>query len=125
MKLTNNARRRLGIPGRTAIILNPNQTIEISKLQYDEMQKNRTTSHWLKAGVLSVDKSSKPVKVEVNVQPEAEPEAEPDAPEGVSEEGVRLNHLGGGWYEVYVSGFKVTTHNVRKKVAEEMAAEYK
>lgn len=126
MKLTNNARRRLGIPGRTAIILNPKQTVEISEMQYDEMKRNRTVSHWLSAGVLTVGESSKPVKVAVDKQPEDKPKTKPkpDAPEGVSQEGVQLNHLGGGWYEVYVNGFKVTTHNVRKKVAEEIAAEY-
>jgi len=46
-------------------------------------------------------------------------------PDGVTGEGIEVHHKGGGWYEVYVNGFKVTDTNVRKDEANDVAAEYK
>jgi len=45
-------------------------------------------------------------------------------PEGITGQGTEVHHLGGGWYEVYVNGFKVTDRNVRKDEAKTIAEEY-
>ena len=121
MKLTNNARRRLGIPGRSAIILTPNQSIEITKARLDEMKQNRTVANWFQSGILTVDDVHK-VEVETKPKPEVETKPKPEAP--AEDQGVEVRHVGGGWFEVWVNGFQVTDTNVRKAKAREIAAEY-
>jgi len=133
MKLTNNARRRLGIPGRPAIILEPDQTVEITESQLGVIKANKTVERWLHSGILTV---GEPVhKVEVEKPPKViqrastgikdrDPRKTEPLPEGVTGEGTELQHVGGGWYQVYVNGFKVTDKNVRKDEAESLSTEY-
>jgi hypothetical protein len=139
MKLINKGARRLGIPGRPAIILDPGRAVSITEAQLEFIRKNRTSGRWLESGVLEVSGNSKPVKVEVEVTPPIPPKRHPvqqnkpvkaderevvELPEDVTGEGTETHHAGGGWYEVYVNGFKVTDRKVRKDEAASIAAEY-
>lgn len=135
--LKNNGKRRLGIAGRPAIILAPGEFVPVDKTQIKEMKKNRTVSRWIKTGLLELcdecDIKSEPAKV---VTPKRgsghrhgrgmkNDERETVVlPKGVTGKGAELHHKGGGWYEVYVNGFKVTDTNVRKNEAEAIATEY-
>ena len=140
--LCNSGARRLGIPGRPAIVLAPGDTVPVTDDQLAEMDRNRTVSRWIERGVLTVRDSnanepSKPA-IPVNSAPaprhrarrpsvggRADKREELVLPDGVTGEGIEVHHKGGGWYEVYVNGFKVTDTNVRKDEAQEVAAEYK
>ena len=135
MKLTNAGGRRLGVPGRPALILDPNQTVDVDASQMDEFRRNRTVCRWLESGILVLsDGAGKtaPVPVyvtpkptrPVGVKPNRDVREEVVLPKGITGEGVERNHLGGGWWEVYVNGFKVTDRNVRKDEAQSIAAEY-
>lgn len=135
--LRNNGKRRLGIPGRPAIILAPGEFVPVDDNQIKDMHKNRTIVRWLKRDVLElIDESdikdpprkkaaaqqrslkSRPVSGRVDKR---DPVVLPD---GITGTGVELHHKGGGWYEVYVNGFVVTDKNVRKDEAEQIATEY-
>ncbi len=138
-KLTNKGARRLGVPGRPAIILDPAQSVSITDAQLQDIRKNRTVARWLESGVLVL--GDQPVKVEVDVKqlksaaPKKRPVQQPrpisqdkrevvDLPDGVTGDGVEKHHAGGGWWDVYVNGFKVTDRKVRKDEAGSIAAEY-
>ena len=137
--LRNNGSRRLGIPGRPAIILAPGDTAPVTAAQLADMERNRTVSRWLERGVLTVRDSdandlepAPPVRsapprqrVRPRVGGRTDVREELVLPDGVTGEGVEIHHNGGGWYEVYVNGFKVTDTNVRKDEAEDVAKEYK
>lgn len=138
--IKNNGTRRLGIPGRPAIILAPGDTAPVTDAQAADMERNRTVSRWLERGVLTVrDSNAKepippvpPVRsapprqrVRPRVGGRSDTREELVLPDGVTGEGIEVHHKGGGWYEVYVNGFKVTDTNVRKDEAHEVAAEYK
>jgi hypothetical protein len=133
--LTNKGARRLGVPGRPAIVLDPGQGVSITNEQLDEIRQNRTNARWLKSGVLEI--SDEPARVEIDVKPPASKKhpqktkrPRPDKreavelPDGVTGDGVEQYHAGGGWWEVYVNGFKVTDRKVRKDEAGSIAAEY-
>lgn len=135
--LTNTGRRRLGIPGRPALILNPNQGEPVTDEQIETFCKNRTVVRWLDSGVLKLTDGTEEVEVEhVKVAPKPQrrsglrKQLKRDArtpvklPEGVEGEGVEKHHAGGGWWNVYVNGFQVTDRKVRKDEAESIAAEY-
>jgi len=133
MKLKNAGRRRLGVPGRPALILDPNQTAEVSLAQIDDFRRNRTVARWLEAGVLVLSDSDGVVEVPrpvpktkpgVRTRQHHDQREEVVLPEGITGQGVERNHLGGGWWEVYVNGFKVTDRNVRKEEAQSIADEY-
>jgi hypothetical protein len=135
----NNGARRLGIPGRPAIILAPGGSAPVTDDQLEDMGRNRTVSRWIERGVLSLvdsnDKEPAPgplvksapprQRVRPSVGGRLDKRVELVLPEGVTGEGIEVHHKGGGWYEVYVNGFKVTDTNVRKDEAQEVAAEYK
>ena len=105
------------------------------------MGDNKTVARWLASGVLTTQDSDAKTDTAAPVKPL--PPAEPRQrvrprvgdrtdkreelvlPDGVTGEGVEVHHRGGGWYEVYVNGFKVTDTNVRKDEAQDIAAEYK
>jgi hypothetical protein len=137
--LKNNGARRLGIPGRPAIILAPGDTVPVTDAQLADMDRNRTVSRWLERGVLAVRDSNAnepdpapPVRsapprprVRPRVGGRTDVREELVLPDGVTGEGIEVHHNGGGWYQVYVNGFKVTDSNVRKDEAHEIAAEYK
>ena len=138
--IRNSGSRRLGIPGRPAIILAPGDTVPVTDAQLADMDRNRTVSRWLERGVLTVrdgnakelDKPALPVRsapprqrVWPSVGGRADKREELVLPDGVTGEGIEVHHKGGGWYEVYVNGFKVTDTNVRKDEAQDVAAEYK
>jgi len=135
-QLINKGRRRLGVPGRPAIILDPNQSVVIDDRQADEIQKNRTCARWLQVGVLVLTESDgvviQPEKVvrqpivrkRQRVVAKRDEREEVVLPESVTGEGVEIHHLGGGWYEVWVNGFKVTDKNIRKDTAQAIAGEY-
>jgi len=137
--LRNNGTRRLGIPGRPAIILAPGDTVPVTDAQIAEMGRNRTVSRWLERKVLVVRdgnandpdpvppvRSATPrQRVRPRVGGRTDVREELVLPEGVTGEGIEVHHNGGGWYEVYVNGFKVTDSNVRKDEAQDIAAEYK
>jgi len=117
MTLTNNGKRRLGISGSPAVILEPGKSVQVTPATLKIMGQNRTVIKWLERGVLSVkDDDGKAAEV-------PEPTAEA-LPEGLTGEGVETHKLGGGWYEVFVNGFKVTDKSVREDEAEAIAAEY-
>jgi len=138
-QLTNMGTRRLGIAGRHALILNPRESAQVTDAQVTEMKKNRTTARWLEAGVLVLTGDDGNIEVHVPIQrqkrspaiavrkiPRVDRDKREEAvlPEGVEGEGVEHHHAGGGWWDVYVNGFKVTDRKVRKDEAESIAAEY-
>ena len=131
--LINKGRRRLGIPGRPAIILDPNQSVEINEARQDDLTRNRTVARWLETGTLVITDDGNPQKPTPIVTPrrqavtareKRDQREEIVLPEGITGQGTEVHHLGGGWYEVYVNGFKVTDRNVRKDEAKTIAAEY-
>ncbi len=136
--IKNNGRRRLGIPGRPAIILEVGKTAAVNGEQLTEMKRNRTFEHWVQTGVISVnDQQSKDKSEPQAFAPKPEPPLQPPPtrvdydkrieeplPDGVTGSGTELHDVGGGWWSVYVNGFKVTDKNVRKKKAEQIAKEY-
>ena len=142
LKLTNTGRRRLGILGRPALIIEAGQSVPITEQRLEEIKSNRTSARWLERGILTVSDGNEPVKVEVDVKPtppvtrkeripqplpqdrERDKREEVELPEGVEGTGTELHHAGGGWWEVYVNGFKVTDRKVRKDEAESIAEEY-
>ena len=140
MQIINKAKRRLGIPGRRALLLDPGQSELISEKQLEEMKKNRTVARWIQSGVLLISEDGSPaqgkivnakqqqVKVypgerKVPVHPRDTNPA-PNLPDGIKGKGAEFNHLGGGWWEVYINGFKVTDKNVRRQEADSIAADY-
>jgi len=137
-KLTNNGSRRLGVPGRPALILSPSESALIDDDQLRIMQQNRTVSRWLESGVLSLTKpgaddkyieqpARKPSRAKRNPVKRHQRKDErkvQELPEGLTGDGIEYNHLGGGWWQVFVNGFKVTDRNVRKAEAETIATEY-
>jgi len=137
MKLTNKGARRLGVPGRPAIILDPGKSVTLDEKQLAHVRKNRTIGRWLDMGVLELSDGAEPAKVEVTkpVPSKKQPVQQPkpivaddreviNLPGDVTGEGTETHHAGGGWYEVYVNGFKVTDRKVRKDEAASIAAEY-
>ena len=137
--LRNSGSRRLGIPGRPAIILAPGDAVPVTESQLAEIKRNRTVTRWMERGVLTVrDSDAKEPELAKTVQSapprqrvrprvggRQDKREELVLPDGVSAEGIVVHHKGGGWYEVYVNGFKVTDSNVRKDEAHDVAAEYK
>jgi len=137
--LRNSGSRRLGIPGRPAIILAPGDSVPVTAAQLADMERNRTVSRWLERGVLTtrdsdatdpaparIVRSAPPrQRVRPRVGGRTDKREELVLPDGVTGEGIEVHHKGGGWYEVYVNGFKVTDTNVRKDEANDVAAEYK
>jgi hypothetical protein len=130
--IRNNTARSLGIPGARADVLPPKSTLDVSDGRYDEMVSNKMVAQWFKRGMLSVDGEA-PGDPPKQTKPASGPkqrklsrERRPDPlPDGVEEKGIFTHHTGGGYYDVYVNGIKVTTEKVRgKKNAEEIAAEY-
>jgi len=131
--ITNKGRRRLGVPGRPALILDPGQSASVDSQQLESFRRNRTVSRWLEAGVLvlsdevgvvEVPKPQPKVRPGIRVAVERDKRVEEVLPEGVTGQGVEISQSGGGWYQVYVNGFKVTDRNVRKDEAESISAEY-
>ena len=135
-KLTNKGARRLGIPGRPALILNAGESASINDQQLKTIRKNKTVRRWLEAGVLIVEKTDdkKPVDKTIFVPKEEskrttgmkrkDERKEVVLPDGVTGDGIERHHVGGGWWQVFVNGFLVTTRNVRKDESITIAAEY-
>jgi hypothetical protein len=135
-KLTNKGSRRLGIPGRPALILDPNQSAHIDAAQLEVIRQNKTVSRWLEKGVLVLTDDEgntvKPPKLDPRLIPKTgikhhrkrDERKEVVLPKGVEGKGTELHHLGGGWYQIYVNGFQVTDRNVRKDEAKTIAGEY-
>ena len=135
-KLTNKGTRRLGIPGRPALILDPNQSAHIHDAQLETMQRNKTVSRWLEKGVLVLTdddgKTAEPPKQDRRLIPKTgirrrgrkDDRKEVALPKGIEGKGVERHHVGGGWWQVYVNGFQVTDRNVRKDEAATISAEY-
>jgi hypothetical protein len=138
--LINKGRRRLGISGRPAIILNAEESVKIDDDQLAEISKNRTVARWIDTGVLAVlseDELDDQAKIKSKPTPPQKPrpvrraraikkddrKVEP-LPDGVTGEGFEIHHSGGGWYQVYVNGFRVTDRAVRKDEAEAMSSDY-
>jgi hypothetical protein len=131
--ITNTGRRRLGLPGRPALILDAGQSAEITDKQLQEMMKNRTSARWFGSGLLAVDGKQLESKPEAGI--ESKPKSKPalssfviptpeGLPEGLTGQDIELYHKGGGWWRVYVNGFEVTDGNVRKAEAKQIAAEF-
>jgi hypothetical protein len=135
-RIVNKGRRRLGIPGRPAIILGPGESLELTPDQLGTVYQNKTAQRWIEYGVLEIVDSDKApakpktVKPKKRILPAEARRVVPDEskpeppPEGVEGEGVEMIHKGGGWWQVYVNGFQVTDRNVRKDEAEAIASEY-
>lgn len=145
-KVTNNAGRRIGLPIRQAFTLDPGETREVTDGQLSEMESNKTTSRWMDSGVLTVDSEQPrpPKKAKASpgddpppealtkpekggkTQTKAEEEPAEELPEGITGEGIEYEQYPGGWYHLWVNGFRVTQDNkVRKAEAEHMAKEYR
>ena len=127
-KLINQARRRLGVPGHPAIVLSPGESVPVTEKQIAGLQRNKIVSRWLDVGTLALtDHDGNELKLK-SESPAPKPKKavpiEAVIPDGLTGEGAELHHLGGGWYQVYVNGFKVTDSNVRKDRGQELAAEY-
>jgi hypothetical protein len=133
-RIRNTARRRLGIAGRPAIILAPNESEEITDERLEKIQQNKTVAKWFDAGVLEIIdgeeapapkriKPQKPTVIPAVKGRKPDERKEEPLPEGLTGEGVELQR-NGGWFQVYVNGFKVTDRNVRKDEAERIASEY-
>ncbi len=132
--LTNDGKRRLGISGRPAIILAPGESSPpLNDAQIEVIKRNKTVARWLSNGILRLRDEGEEVTVpekEVVPKKRVRPHGRRDdrerqvLPEGLTGKGTEVHHSGGGWYEVYVNGFKVTDSNVRKDEATEIAAEY-
>lgn len=130
-KLINQGRRRLGVPGSPAIVLAPGEAVPVTATQIAGFQRNRTVARWLEVGTLAlisedgaVEKPKAKPKAKTGIKPATSAPVEVALPDGLTGEGVERNHLGGGWWEVYVNGFKVTDQNVRKDESLAIAAEY-
>jgi hypothetical protein len=134
-RIVNKGRRRLGIPGRPAIILGPNEAAEVEDSAYKALLNNKTVARWFEYGVLVIEKTERPnhdklvtprsKRVEpLRTRRTEDKRTEEPVPEGVSETGIVIHHAGGGWYQVYVNGFKVTDRNVRKDEAESIVKDY-
>lgn len=131
--LVNNGKRRLGVPGRPAIILDGGASVPITDAQVKDLKRNRTVSRWLNRGVLKIREDDGR-----EIKPDSKPAPGPHVrrpvdrgkrekqvlPEGVTGKGFEIHEKGGGWYDVYVNGFKVTDRSVRKAEAEGMAKDY-
>ena len=133
--LRNNGKRRLGVPGRPAIILAPGESQPITDEQLKEIKRNRTVVRWLDRGVLQVLKAGDVVKTPPGVKKATPKPGRRRAvdrgkrekqvlPEGVTGDGVEIHSKGGGWYELWVHGFKVTDRSVRKDEVEAMVKDY-
>ena len=131
--LVSKAARRLGIPGRPALIISPGERVPVGKKQIESMQRNSTVSRWLQHGLLViVDSDGKELEPPKRVRPPStgltrskdDKRTETPLPEGLTGEGAEMLHTGSGWWQVYVNGFQVTTKKVRKEEAESIAAEY-
>jgi hypothetical protein len=137
-RLVNKGQRRLGIPGRPdSIVLAPNMSVELDDIKLKDIASNKTVSRWLETGVLQItDEEGEPQKPPVAPKRKPAPTGikrsskqtdvrkEEPLPDGLTGEGVEQNHVGGGWWQVYVNGIKVTDRNVRKDEADEIAKEY-
>ena len=130
-KLINNGRRRLGVLGSPALVLSPGESAPVTDKQIAGFQRNKTVLRWLEVGTLNVIDDDGNVetpkltpKTKAALKPNQDIRTEATLPDGLTGEGVERHHLGGGWYQVYVSGFKVTDSNVRKDEAKSIAAEY-
>jgi hypothetical protein len=138
--LVNKGRRRLGISGRPALILNADEAVKIGDDQLAEISKNRTVARWLESGVLCVmseqeydaqnhaktvvPKQERPRPARRTRPPKKDDRKVEPLPDGVTGEGFEIHHSGGGWYQVFVNGFKVTDRNVRKDEAVAMEDDY-
>lgn len=129
--VTNNGRRRIGVPVRQAFVLAVGETREITDKELAELESNNTAVRWIASGILSVRKGKASAKkaVEPDAPTKEEPEESPsdnlqDLPEGLTGEGIEYEVFGGGWCHLWVNGFRVTDKKVRKSEAEEMAADY-
>jgi len=124
--LTNTGRRRLGLPGRPAIVLDPGQTVEISDGQLKAIMANSTSARWVNSGVLSLNGNGGVDTSGANtVDASFAAATKLDIPEKLTGSGVELYDRGGGWWDIYVNGFKVLDKSVRRAKAEELAEEYR
>jgi hypothetical protein len=132
--LTNSGTRRLGVPGRPALIIDAGQGISVTDEQLEVIKKSSTAARWLESGVLTLsDKSVEAEHTLKKVAPQPKSKRKPvdrdkreevKLPEGITGDGVEKYHAGGGWWKVYVNGFEVTDRTVRKDEAASIAAEY-
>lgn len=133
--LRNNGKRRLGVPGRPAVILAPGEFRPITNEQLKEIKRNRTVARWLDRGVLQIVEEDDVVKASPEVKKRTAKPGRRRAvdrgkreklvlPEGVTGKGIEIHKKRGGWYELYVNGFKVSDSNLRKNAVEEMAKDY-
>lgn len=120
IKLKNNVKRALGIPcAHGFIVVQAGEVVEIGKDDLVAIKKNKTASGWLHAGLIST--GDEVVKEEPNI-PDNDKNPEPDPPKPTGEP--VIDHVGGGWYTVSVSGIEVSQGKLRKADAEALAAQY-
>lgn len=124
-KLMNTGRRPLGLSGSPSVVLRANVPVEVSDQQFEQFMANRTVSRWINSGLISVDGEKAAVDVPKPTEKVATKERpEPEIPDGLTGKGPEKHHLGGGWYEGYVNGVKVTDRNMRKAEIESVLSEY-
>lgn len=116
--ITNKAQRRLGLPGRPALILNPGESKEITDQDFELITSNRTAARWIERGIIDVGGKVKETK------PQEQTREKEVIPEGLTGKGFEILNEGGGWYSAWVNGFKVTDKKVRKADAEALEADY-
>ncbi|MGH8034021.1 MAG: hypothetical protein ACREO9_02260 [Lysobacterales bacterium] len=102
------------------------ETLNISPAQYFAMCESKIACRWVETGVLLVTDAPQPWKQPELKRPAVEDQVNANQlPAELTGEGVEQFHTGGGWWDVYVNGFKVTIEKVRKAEAQQIAEEYK
>lgn len=121
MKLTNNASRALGVPGaHGSYIVKPKDSINITQMDLEALERNKTASGWLHTGLISIDGKGT-VKESPAKEKPPEPQEPKVEPSGSDPEVVEQSK---GWYKVFVGGIEVSQGNMRKADAEALAAQY-
>ena len=116
--VTNNAKRRLGLPGRPALLLNPGESKTIEDSQVAEIETSNIAKGWIRSGLVSISDGAE------TEEKSEDPKSDQDLPEGLTGKGFEIFNEGSGWYSAWVNGFKVTDSKVRKKAAEALRKEY-
>lgn len=122
--VTNNANRRLGLPGRPALLLNPGESKTIEDSQVAEIEGNKTAAQWIKRGTVSISDAGKAKKKSAQTESKSDSSEKKDLPDGLTGEGFEPFHHGGGYYSVYVNGFEVTDSKIKKAAVEELRKDY-
>lgn len=117
MKLTNNHNRTIGVPGQNgSIIIEPNNSADITEADLKTIKSSNAASIWLKDGLISVDSET---ATDDSGEDDGEEESDQDAPETAT-----VKHVGGGRWNAFVNGEPLSEETLDKEEAEALAVEY-